>query len=117
LDLLEHIKGLEEKLLQPTIRHSRFDLESLLADEFIEIASTGISFNKTEIINALLKESDVHFVLKNFKVTSLSTDVTLVNYLAIKNSHVFSLRSSIWKYRDDKWQLIFHQGTVCHSCN
>jgi hypothetical protein len=23
-----------------------------------------------------------------------------------------SLRSSIWKFMDDRWQMVFHQGTV-----
>ncbi|WP_202613988.1 DUF4440 domain-containing protein [Silvanigrella paludirubra] len=112
---MEQIQLLEEKLLQPSIRHSKSELDSLLADEFFEFTSSGTSFNKTEIINALFEEKDVHYALKNFKITFLSDNVVLANYLAIKNNEIYSLRSSIWKLTNDNWNLIFHQGTVCSS--
>lgn len=111
--ILDQIQLLEEKLLQPSIRHSKSELDSLLADEFFEFTSSGTSFNKTEIINALFEEKDVHYALKNFKITFLSDNVVLANYLAVKNNEIYSLRSSIWKLTNDKWNLIFHQGTVC----
>jgi hypothetical protein len=25
---------------------------------------------------------------------------------------IYSLRSSIWKLIDDRWQMVFHQGTL-----
>jgi hypothetical protein len=27
----------------------------------------------------------------------------------------YSLRSSLWKEEDGRWQLIFHQGTPCEA--
>ena len=115
MHLFEHIMSLEEKLLEPLVRQSRSNLDELLADEFIEFSSSGLTLNKKQIINALSEEVDVHFTLKNFKVTHLSDEVILANYLAIKNEEVFSLRSSIWKCSKGRWQLFFHQGTNCSS--
>ncbi len=109
--------SLEEKLLEPFVRQSQSDLNELIADEFTEFSSSGLTFNKTEIINALSKEVDVHFMLKNFKISHLSNEVILANYLAVKNGEVFSLRSSVWKCSKGKWQLFFHQGTNCSSEN
>ncbi|APJ04343.1 DUF4440 domain-containing protein [Silvanigrella aquatica] len=113
LKLIEHIKGLEERLLQPFVRCSKKELETLLAEEFIEYASSGHIFNKLEIINALLEEVEVHYKLEKFNINKMSEEIILANYVAVKNDKFYSLRTSIWKYINDKWQIIFHQGTNC----
>jgi hypothetical protein len=44
---------LEEHLLQPEVRHSRDELEKLLADEFVEFGSAGRIYNRQSIIEEL----------------------------------------------------------------
>jgi hypothetical protein len=54
--------------------------------------------------------------MKNFYVRQISSEVALVTYCAvIENSlgiEIDSLRSSIWKSTNGKWQILFHQGTT-----
>lgn len=50
--------------------------------------------------------------LSDFEVHPLSKDVALTTYQIfneMNNQH--SLRSSIWKFREGRWQMYFHQGT------
>jgi len=107
---------LENRLLQPEIRHSPAELEKLLADEFVEFGSGGRVYNKQSIIEELGKESNARISMTDFKIVSLAPDVTLVTYRAVYSDQQekvakHSLRSSIWKLSGETWQIVFHQGT------
>jgi hypothetical protein len=52
----------------------------------------------------------------DFQIKQLAADVVLATYKVVKHGETreakkYSLRSSIWKINDDKWQMVFHQGT------
>jgi hypothetical protein len=110
------IRLLEERLLQTNVRHSVNEIDELLADEFIEFGSTGRIFNKKQVIEALQMEAPQQLSLTEFKTINLAPEVILTRYIAVKQEQdgqkVYSLRSSLWKLIDDRWQMIFHQGTV-----
>lgn len=111
-NLKEHIKGLEEKLLRPEVRTSPEELDKLLADEFCEYGSAGSIFVKSDFMGAG-GVSAFKMTLHNFDMHALAHDVVLATYQIIdetRNRH--TLRSSIWKCRDGRWQLFFHQGTI-----
>jgi hypothetical protein len=110
---------LEERLLQPDIRKSAKDVMDLLADEFIEFGSSGCVFDKQQIINSLQNESIESLTQRSiteFKTLVLVTGVVLVTYRIVSHisgeQPVNSLRSSIWKLNNDRWKMIFHQGTL-----
>jgi hypothetical protein len=99
------------------VRGSPERLAVLLAEDFVEFGSSGRVFNRTEIIAALAKETATKRSLTEFKATMLSEDVALVTYRATRRSTgdaaaVSALRSSIWRRRDGRWQMVFHQGTL-----
>jgi len=114
--LLEHIRELEQQLLQPEVRRSRENLEELLADEFTEFASDGAAYTKAQVIDALQSELPSERSLFDFRLVALAEDVVLSTYRSTRRGDalrepVESLRSSIWKRHNDRWQIIFHQGT------
>lgn len=111
--LKEHLCSLEERLLQPEVRKSVPELQALLADDFIEFTSSGLVCSKQDIIDRLPNESPVQMTLKDFHVKSLAPDVVLTTFILVKHTDPkqYSLRSSIWKWYEGKWQMIFHQGT------
>lgn len=116
LSINEHLRSLEEKLLNPEVRKSSQELLRLLSDEFIEIGSSGKIYNKSQVIESLKNESEVYITIMNFKAMQLAPEVILLTYTAssinkIINDTRNSLRSSIWKKSDNQWQLVFHQGT------
>ncbi len=110
------IHQLEQSLLDPSVRQSPEQLNTLIADDFFEFGSSGKIYNKQDCIKP--DNSPRKFLLSNFNVKELSKDVMLATYKITENDAI-SLRSSIWvsTQRDDKWQLIFHQGTKCEAAD
>lgn len=111
MDLKEHIKHLEEKLLTSEVRSSKTELKKLLADEFFEFGSSGRVLYKNDdfedggigIIKAALSDFDIHH---------LSENIVLATYRTFnEETKQHALRSSIWKLNEGVWKMVFHQGT------
>lgn len=114
--LAEHIRSLEEELLKPQVRRSTEKLDTLLADDFVEFGSSGQTYTKQQIIAALQHELEIEISLQDFKMRLLAPGVALATFRAVKRDPKMgearqSLRSSIWRNIDGRWQLAFHQGT------
>ena len=112
----ELIRHLEERLLQADVRRSPQDVAELLADDFIEIGSSGRIYDKQTTIDELQHESPIELSPTHFQIRMLAPDVVLVTYRAVRSASApaqtaQSLRSSIWKQLEGRWQLVFHQGT------
>ena len=111
----EHLKSLEEKLLNLGVRKSVEEFFQLLADDYTEFGSSGKVYNKKDTIEALRKKPAGQISAHDFKVNLLTPEVALVTYTAVKrdnaNNETASLRSSLWKKTGEKWQIVFHQGT------
>jgi hypothetical protein len=104
----------EEKLLQPDIRTSPKELTELLADEFFEFGSSGNVWYKRDSAETGLSVREM--VLSDFEIYPLSEDVVLTTYrVKDKTRMQNTLRSSIWKFKDGRWQMFFHQGTITNS--
>jgi hypothetical protein len=116
LTLLEELRGLEELLAKPDVRRSPDELERLIADDFREFGGSGRIFDKKQIIAALQGQPRCELSLTDFQAVCLATDVVLVTYrgkaqFSESEKPLYSLRSSIWRRSDGKWQVVFHQGT------
>jgi hypothetical protein len=113
-DLAAHLEELERELHVHVIRVSARASE-LLADDFVEFGRSGRVFNKESIIAAMAQEAPGPRLstATDFKVVNISTDAALVTYRTIQNAEpkIFSLHSSIWRRHNDRWQMMFHQGT------
>ncbi|MEH7225272.1 DUF4440 domain-containing protein [Bacillus sp. JJ1566] len=109
--LKQHLKELEEMHTNIEVRKSREELDKILADEFFEIGSSGYMFDKKECLESgvALTEMSLH----NYEIYPLAPDVVLTTYFIVdKTRNRNTLRSSIWKLIDGRWQLFFHQGTI-----
>ena len=110
------IRQLEERLLQPEVRRSASDVAALLADDFREFGSSGRSWTKQQIIETLQHEAPMQGELSDFHTTTLAQGIVLATYTAVRHVEpvgqpVSSLRSSIWRWSEGRWQMLFHQGT------
>ena len=110
-NLREQIRELEERHLNPEVRGSKEELAKILADEFTEIGSSGRMINKADCMNRELSQDNLS--LYQFDMKILAPDIVLTTYF-LENRTISrnTLRSSIWKQIDGKWQLYFHQGTI-----
>lgn len=107
---IQDLFELETSLHKKEIRSSPAAVAALLADDFTEFGSSGRVYDKPAIIELLRTEAvdpNQKITVENFVVRQLSSNVALVTYLSSKST----LRSSIWRLSDARWQMIFHQGT------
>ncbi len=115
-DVSDELRDLEQSLLDPAVRRSFEAVDRLLADGFVEFGSSGYVYDKPAMLRALAEEAPTLVTMTNFRAHALGDDVVLVTY---HTTHLDdagqprsrSLRSSLWKKRDESWQLVFHQGT------
>ena len=103
-------------MLTHEVRHSHQRMADLLSNDFIEIASSGRAYNKRQVLDALRNELPARRSLTAFKMTPLADNVVLVTYQAVKHVQGVaesekSQRCSIWKFVEQRWQIVFHQGT------
>lgn len=108
----QHIYELELSLLEPAVRKSVVKINQLISDDFIEFGSSGKIYHKKNLLEDLPNEESSIYKVQNFATLELAEGVVLATYL-VEIDSVSSLRSSIWKYNGDAWQMIFHQGTQC----
>ena len=97
---LRELLALEQRLAD------RVRVEELLADEFVEIGSSGSVYDKSQALAAIRAEPSRRIPIQEFGVRSLTPDVALATYCAAG-----SLRSSIWIRSGGSWRIVFHQGT------
>ena len=107
---------LETSLHKRQIRNCADAASALLADVFIEFGSSGKVWNKASIIESMQREKlDPQITVADFIAQELAPDVVLVTYISKRVTEdplaASTLRSSIWKLLNGKWQMIFHQGT------
>lgn len=108
------IYEVEISLLTQHIRKSHTQLKQLIADEFIEYGASGLIYNKNDLLDSLPEEEPQSYFVENFSVLELSPEVMLATYKVTVASKS-SLRSSVWQYKHNRWQMVFHQGTPCQN--
>jgi hypothetical protein len=94
----------------------RMPSPELLAADFVEFGRSGAVYGRQQIVEALREERPAVRTMSDFSVRWLADDVALVTYRSARRDSdraepVHSLRSSIWRTIDGRWQMVFHQGT------
>jgi ribonuclease HI len=84
-------------------------LDGLIADDFLEIGSSGRRRTAAEVRALFGGEVLAAVTIDDFSAAVIAPDVVLVTY------HIGgprpSERASIWVHRDRRWTIRFHQGT------
>ena len=112
----EELRALEERLLQPDVRGSGEALAGFLADDFVEFGVSGRVFGFRDVVKGLPQAPPIRITISDFRARLLAPDVALVTYKVCKHDEPrpemrHSLRSSIWTRLDNRWRVLFHQGT------
>ena len=102
-DLKNKLYALEAQLWQSQ------DNVPLLAEDFYEIGASGKVYVKTDVspCDAIAPK----LAVDNFQLSIITNDVARCSYKLTELNRV-TLRTSIWRNHDGKWQMVFHQGTV-----
>ena len=110
-DIFQRLKQQELELSDPTIRKNAGRLAELIADDFEEVGKSGRRFSKQDIIRDLQQEQAIEFSAHSFAFVSLGDDCVLVKYQTTMNNQTAN-RCSIWVKRNDRWVVLYHQGTL-----
>tara|TARA_R110000868_G_scaffold138329_1_gene352337 strand:- start:52570 stop:52932 length:363 start_codon:yes stop_codon:yes gene_type:complete len=107
---------LEKDLHSDEVRSSTSKLAQMLHNDFKEITQSGTTYTKKEALEGLSISAEVDIKAFNFDVTLISEYIAQVMYetetINLKrNITKNALRSSLWKFEGDRWQMLFHQGT------
>jgi hypothetical protein len=108
------LEQLELALLDPAGRSDSALLAKLIADDFIEVGTSGRTFGKDEVLARLPTETGVSFQAEHMHVSLLSSTVGLVTYAATRTAEDATARSkrcSVWRVNQGQWQMVYHQGT------
>ncbi len=109
------LRVLEERLAMPSASETQESLALILAAEFREFGSSGRVFGRASVLEALVAGGRPQLKFEEFLATPVSYGAALVTYVARSVAGPGwkppSLRSSLWVRRDDRWQMVFHQGT------
>lgn len=111
--LLEKLKALECSL-HGDKRNERQWLEEVLHPDFREITRSGVMVDRQETIDSLAGEENGPTLLSSdFRLISMSENVALLHYRTVNpDGSRPSLRTSCWVCSaNEKWLLVFHQGT------
>jgi len=115
-DLAAHLQALEAALQSRAVRADSVSLAALLADEFVEFGSSGNVWTRAATLADLPAEQFISRSISEFQAQLLAEDIAFVTYRSQRHAAgaqpaSASLRSSLWKRRDGRWQMAFHQGT------
>ena len=115
-DLAAHLQALEAALQSAAVRADSASLAQLLAEEFVEFGSSGNVWTRAATLADLPAEQFTPRSISDFQAQLLADDVALLTYRSQRHAAgavpaSASLRSSLWKWRDGRWQMAFHQGT------
>jgi len=119
--LLSVLRALECELHEPKARRDEKRLDELLDPGFREFGRSGAAYERADIFELLSNEVPPAKVqAQGFKALELAPSVVLLTYQSAHVSHAGSVerytnRSSIWRFEDSRWQMVFHQGTPCEA--
>ena len=113
------ILNLEQQLLLEEVRSSADRIAELLADGCIEYCSSGRMYRYTRG-DTFGHGRQRNWEIVDFEAKELAAGVVWATYRLLKHDEAdedmrTSLRSSIWKFAEGKWKMIFHQGTPCKA--
>jgi hypothetical protein len=93
---------------------SREALLDMTADDFWEIGASGAVYDRSFVIETLLEryktpEPD-NWTCEEFSVRKIANDLYQLNYV-MQQPGRRTRRTTLWR-KTDRWQIVFHQGTV-----
>ncbi len=114
-ELEQQIYELECSHLKPEVRESKEKIGKVLDDEFFEIGSSGYMIYRADIEGDHALAMDL-LTISDFQLRELGPEAVLTTYAIVnERSGRKTLRSSVWKKREDGWRLFFNQGTVARE--
>ena len=111
----------EQLFICPPPGTSHTVLEDLLAEDFIELGSSGKTYDRADGIKVLTQRAAAPpmepWEITGFAVRSITNECCLVTYILnqparIQGRSLYTRRATLWRLEDCAWRAVYHQGTV-----
>jgi len=113
-DLAALLLELERRLMDPAFRRENAQAADLLAAEFVEFGASGRVWSREEILMPS-QDSGPIVAVEDFAARMLAPGLAQATYRTVRSiangQPQAALRSSLWIFREERWQMVFHQGT------
>jgi hypothetical protein len=116
--IIEELKKREPAFHQVELCSTRELLEEYAASDFWEVGASGQVYSRELILDTVEKrfqentEADTSKWKKDeFKCRELSENTFIITYLLNQEGRI-TRRMSIWQNNNNKWQIVYHQGTI-----
>lgn len=98
----------------------REHLESMTVADFFEIGASGRIYSREHVIDRVAgrwerDEPEADSQIEEFSVRQIGPHAFLATYtLQLSDGHATrtSRRASVWTNRAERWQILYHQGTL-----
>ncbi len=110
--------ALEETLWRVETRYDVGLIEKTFAADFVEIGRSGRRYERAEMFFKAEQQVsfDAKIPLPDYSVSLIAPNVALATYTSeVRRDDGIERgrRSSLWIKKKGRWQLRFHQGTMC----
>ena len=116
LDILDELKAREPIFHHPELGTDRATLEAMTDPDFWEVGASGRRYSREYCIDTVVKryEGDYEddWETRDFHLRQLASDCYLLTYTLIENELRVTRRSTIWRRTEDRWTIVYHQGTI-----
>ena len=114
MTILNELKQLEPIFHHPELGTNRSDFENMMADEFWEVGASGRIYNRQYVLDELEKRynnpvKDV-WETKDFNCMKIAPNNYLLTYTLLQGNRI-TRRATIWRRTDERWMIVYHQGT------
>ena len=107
--------ALEPIFHHPELGTSRETYEAMTEISFWEVGASGRQYSRESIVQIALERYvqpyEDEWETKDFYCQELTENLYLLSYTLLQGTRV-TRRSTIWRRVEDRWKIVFHQGTV-----
>jgi hypothetical protein len=94
----------------------REDFDRMMAEDFYEIGASGRQYSRALVLDVLTERHRTPQVeelqVSDFACRQLTGSLYLATYTLLQPPARLTRRSTIWRYEDGCWKIVFHQGTM-----
>jgi hypothetical protein len=114
VNIPEHIRWLEQRLIEPADRDA---LDELLHPDCTEVGRSGNTYTRAQLIERLPAENTSRTItIADFHAAEIAPGVALATFTTRDAGRDAAnprraRRVCVWVFQDDRWQLRHHHGT------
>lgn len=116
--ILSVLKTLEPLVYAANAGKSCAYFDALLAQDFWEVGASGLRYSREYVLGELEKRQqnprEEAWHTSGHHLQQLSGTDFLMTY-SLHQPTRLSRRASIWRKQNERWLLVYHQGTVVHT--